>query len=156
MTKCPWCEKEVPVEEWSDHIDSHKDPEYDKKLIRESRRQHITPPQGIDKAELVSFSGCIAERLTVLPKPGEYPSGPTGYMARLLKRRMGLEQEIYDVLLGERSLDEFFSDATRTWDKEKQKVARIVSSCLKRLHGKETKELREEWEEYLRRLLWLL
>ena len=39
-TKYPWCNKEVLTEEYMAHFDSHKDPAYDRKLIRESGNKH--------------------------------------------------------------------------------------------------------------------
>lgn len=151
-TKCPWCGKEVSIEEWSTHINSHKDPAYDRKLIRESRKKHESPPLGID-SEMIIFVRCLAKKLTPLPSPGEYPSGPNGYIARLLNRRKEYENTAYDVLLGNKSLDDFFSHATQPWDVDKHKLSQMFYNCLEGLHGDEAKKLRKEWGKVLNRVI---
>jgi len=119
--RCPWCDVKVPVEDWVKHIESHKDPDYDRKLIRESRGKHVSPPHGVDDPEMISFARCVAEKLTALPQPSEYPSGPTGYISRLLEKRMELERAMYDVLLGEKTLVDFSRLVTQVWDNDKSK-----------------------------------
>jgi len=149
--KCPWCGKEVSIEEWSTHIDSHKDPAYDRKLIRESRNLHEPPPPGIDP-EMIRFSQCLAKKLTPLPSPGEYPSGPNGAIARSLRARKEYEREIYEVLLGNRSLDDFFSHAKQRWDMDKYRLSQMFYDCLKGLRDEEAKKLRKEWGNFLEKL----
>lgn len=149
--KCPWCDKEVSIEEYSIHFDSHKDPAYDRKLIEESRNKHEPPPLEID-SEMAKFAWCVAEKLTPLPQPGECPSGPTGAIARTLKRRMDFERELYAVLLGEKTLEAFFSDATQSWDMDKRKLSQMFYDCLKGLHSKEARKVRKQWEMFLRHL----
>ena len=111
--QCPWCSKEVSMEEYAAHIDSHKDPSYDRKIIQESHAMHYLPPTGIDP-EMITFTRCLAKKLTPLPSPGEYPSGKDGVIARLLKRRVEYESEIYDIFMGNRRLDVFFSNERRS------------------------------------------
>lgn len=150
--KCPWCGLEVSIDKYGTHFDSHKDPDYDQKLIRESKNKHESPPLGIN-SEMVLFVRCLAKKLTPLPSVGEYPSGPDlgekGYIARLLKRRMEFEREIYDVLLGEKTLQGFFSHATQSWDIDERKLSQMFYNCLEGLDDKEAKELRKEWEKIL-------
>jgi len=152
LSECPWCGKEVSTRDWSAHIDSHKDPVYDEKLMRKYR--YAPPPEGVDDPEMVLFVRCVAEKLTDLPKPGEYPSGPTGYVARLLERRAEYEHGLYDVLLGERTIEHFFSEATQAWDTNRQKVSRIIYGCLEGLQGREAREMRRGWENALKYLHW--
>jgi len=150
--KCPWCGLEVSIEKYGTHFDSHKNPAYDRKLIRESKNKHESPPLGIN-SEMVLFVRCLAKKLTPLPSPGEYPSGPDlgekGYIARLVKRRMEFEREIYDVLLGEKTLQGFFSYATQSWDIDERKLSQMFYDCLEGLDDKEAKELRREWGKFL-------
>ena len=137
--KCPWCPEEVPIEEFTAHIDSHKDPDYDRKLIRESQNKHYPPPRGIEP-EMITFTTCLARKLTLLPSPGEYPSGPDGLIAKLLKRRIEYESEIYDVFMGNKGLDAFFSHATQTWDVDKYKLSKMFYDCLEGLCSEEAKK----------------
>ena len=150
--KCPWCGLEVSIDKYIPHFDSHKDHDYDQKLIRESKNKHESPQLGIN-SEMVLFVRCLAKKLTPLPSAGEYPSGPDlgekGYIARLLKRRMEFEREIYDVLLGEKTLQGFFSHATQSCDIDKRKLSQMFYNCLEGLDDKEAKELRKEWEKFL-------
>lgn len=144
-TKCPWCELEITVEEWSNHIDSHKDPAYDRKLIRESQKKHYPAPKGIDP-EMVKFVTCLAKRLTKLPSPGEYPKG---VIAKLLEGRMECEGEIYKVLMGKKTLDEFFSYATQPWNIDRHKLSKMIYECLVNLRGKEIEKVRKNWHDFL-------
>ena len=146
--KCPWCGEQISVEEWSRHIDSHKDPVYDRKLIEESRNKHAPSPPDMD-SEMVKFIQCVAEKLTPLPKPGEYPSGPDGYIARFLNQRVNYEHGLYAVLLGEKTLQEFFKDAKQRWDINESKLSQAFRDCLKGLCNKEARELAKQWEMYL-------
>jgi len=151
---CPWCGLEVSIEKYGTHFDSHKNPAYDRKLIRESKNRHISRPKGVD-SQMVSFARCVAEKLTALPRPGEYPSGPDlgekGCIARLVKRRMEFEREIYDVLLGEKTLQGFFSYATQSWDIDKRKLSQMFYDCLEGLDDKEAKEIRRELGKFFAR-----
>lgn len=148
--KCPWCGLEVSIEKYITHFDSHKDPAYDKELIDKYR--HISPPKGVD-SQMVSFARCVAEKLTALPRLGEYPSGPDlgekGYIARLLKRRMEFEREIYDVFLGEKTLQGFFSYATQSWDIDERKLSQMFYDCLEGLDDDEAKKIRRELGKFL-------
>ena len=147
-TRCPWCGEEITVEEWSNHIDSHKDPAYDRKLIREGQNKHYPAPKGIDP-EMVKFVTCLARRLTKFPAPGEYASGPQGFIAKLLERRMECEGEIYKVLMGKKTLDEFSSYATQPWDIDNHKLSKMIYECLVDLHGKEIEKVRQNWHDFL-------
>ncbi|MBA7468579.1 hypothetical protein ES707_03830 [subsurface metagenome] len=81
------------------------------------------------------------------------PSGPDlgekGCIARLLKRRMEFEREIYDVFLGEKTLQGFFSYATQSWDIDKRKLSQMFYDCLEGLDDKEAKEIRKELGKFL-------
>jgi len=149
IIRCPWCGKEITAEEWSNHLDSHIDPAYDKKLIRESHKKHYPAPKEIDP-EMIKFVTCLARRLTKLPSPGEYASGPQGVIARLLETRMEYEEEIYKVLMGNKTLDEFSSYATKPWNIDRRKLSKMIYECLVDLRGKEVEKVRKNWHDVLR------
>jgi len=144
--QCPWCPEKVSKEEFAAHIDTHKNPSYDRKLIQESHFMHYTPPTGIDP-EMITFTRCLARKLTPLPSPGEYPSGSEGVIARLVRRRVEYESEIYDILMGNKRFDVFFSNERRS--RETNDLARMFHECLKGLHGEEARKLKESWRRIL-------
>jgi len=102
---------------------------------------------------MIIFIRCLAKKLTPLPSPGEYPSGPNGYIARLLNRRKEYENTAYDVLLGNKSLNDFFSHATKPGDVDKYKLSQMFYNCLEGLHGNEAKKLLKEWGKVLNRVI---
>lgn len=146
--KCPWCQKEVVVEEYIDHIDSHKNPDYDRKLIQESPNIHYSPPKGIEP-EMIKFTKCFASKLTLLPSPSEYPSGSDGVIAKFLKTRIAYEKEIYDIFMGNRSLGILFSNATRSWDVDKYKLSKMFYDCLEGINSEEAIKIRASWGKLL-------
>jgi len=107
---------------------------------------HHLPPTGIDP-EMITFTRCLAKKLTPLPSPGEYPSGKDGVIARLLRRRVECESEIYDIFMGNRRLDVFFSNERRS--RGVDDLTRMFHECLEGLRGEEARKLKESWRRVL-------